>query len=88
MSTYASQANSGIKGLLDVQKLAQRTITLGTRWDVMPNVALKAQWDQIHKPADSWGLFFTKDPSTAEAQSFLQNRRKVNVLSVSMDFVF
>ncbi len=88
LNTYAAAANSGIKGYLDVEKLAQRTITLGTRWDVMPNLALKAQWDQIHKPADSWGLFFTKDPSTAEAQSFLNNRRKVNVLSVSMDFVF
>lgn len=88
LSAYAAAANSGLQGYLDVQKLAQRTITLGTRWDVTPNVALKAQWDQIHKPADSWGLFFTKDPSTAEAQSFLNSRRKVNVLSVSMDFVF
>lgn len=84
----ADIANSGIKGLLDVQKLAQRTITVGSRWDVMPNVALKVQWDQIHKPADSWGLFFTPDPAVASAQSFLNERRRVNVLSVSMDVVF
>lgn len=88
LATYAGQGNVGIQSVLNVQKLAQRTITLGSRWDVMPNVALKAQWDQIHKPADSWGLFFTKDPSAAREQSFLQNRRTVNVLSVSMDFVF
>lgn len=84
----ASQGDAGIQSVRNVQKLAQRTITLGSRWDVMPNVALKAQWDQIHKPADSWGLFFTRDPSAAQEQSFLQNRRTVNVLSVSMDFVF
>lgn len=88
LAGYAAAANSGIKGVLDVQKLAQRTITVGSRWDVMANMALKVQWDQVHKPADSWGLFFTKDPSTAQAQSFLNNRRKVNVLSVSMDVVF
>lgn len=88
LATYAGQGNAGIQSVLNVEKLAQRTITLGSRWDVMPNVALKAQWDQIHKPADSWGLFFTKDPSAAREQSFLQNRRTVNVLSVSMDFVF
>ncbi|HEX5356829.1 MAG TPA: hypothetical protein VFW93_11465 [Aquabacterium sp.] len=87
-TSVQTSANSGLQGYLDVQKLAQRTITVGTRWDVMPNVALKAQWDQVHKPADSYGLFFTKDPSTAEAQSFLNSRRKVNVLTVSMDFVF
>jgi hypothetical protein len=88
LTTYAATANAGIQGLLDVEKLAQRTITVGTRWDVMSNVALKFQWDQVHKPADSYGLFFTKDPGLASAQSFLNNRRKVNVLSVSMDVVF
>lgn len=87
-SGAAAKANDGLASLLNVQKLAQRTITVGSRWDIMPNVALKAQWDQIHKPADSWGLFFTKDPGTAQSQSFLNNRRKVNVLSVSMDVVF
>lgn len=84
----AATLNSSIQGYMDVEKLAQRTITVGTRWDVSSGMALKFQWDQIHKPADSYGLFFTKDPSTPEAQSFLNNRRKVNVLSVSMDFVF
>lgn len=88
LATYAGQGNAGIQSVLNVQKLDQRTITLGSRWDVLPNVALKAQWDQIHKPADSWGLFFTKDPSAATEQSFLNSRRTVNVLSVSMDFVF
>ncbi|KGM41227.1 hypothetical protein JY96_17355 [Aquabacterium sp. NJ1] len=84
----AANINSSVQSLMDVQKLSQRTITLGTRWDISSSLALKFQWDQIHKPADSWGMFFTKDPSTTQAQSFLTSRRKVNVLSASMDFVF
>jgi hypothetical protein len=80
--------NGSIQGFMDVQKLKQRTITLGTRWDVSSSLAVKFQWDQVHKPADSWGMFFTPDPSTAQAQSFLNNRRKVNVLSASLDVVF
>ena len=87
-ATYVVPSNAGVKGLLDVQKLDQRTITLGSRWDVTSSMALKFQWDQVHKPADSWGLFYAVDSSTTAAQSFLNSRRKVNVLSLSMDVVF
>jgi len=80
--------NESIQGYMNVQKLDQKTITLGTRWDVTSSVAIKAQWDQIHKPADSYGLFFAEDTAAAGTQSFFNSRRKVNVLSVSMDFVF
>ena len=88
LAAYAAGINANIQSLLDVEKLQQHTVTIGSRWDVMPNVALKVQWDQVRKPADAWGLFFTPDPSTTQAQSFLNNPRKVNVLSVSMDVVF
>ncbi len=88
LAALGNGLNASLKSFMDVEHLAQHTYTVGSRWDIMPNVALKAQWDQIHKPADAWGLFFTPDPSTAQAQSFLHNRRKVNVLSVSMDVVF
>ncbi|HEX5310424.1 hypothetical protein [Aquabacterium sp.] len=77
-----------LQAFMNVESLSQRTYTVGSRWDVMPNVALKAQWDQIHKPANHWGLFFTPDPTTPAAQSFLNNPRKVNVLTLSMDVVF
>lgn len=88
LDTYKNGINASLQKYMNVQKLSQRTVTLGSRWDFMPNAALKVQWDQIHKPADSWGLFFAPDGDTAQAQSFLNSRRKVNVLSVSMDFVF
>jgi hypothetical protein len=78
----------GIQGLLNVQKLTQRTVTAGVRWDFMSSAALKVQFDQIRKPADSYGLFYTVDPGTADARSFLNEKRKVNVVSVAIDVVF
>ncbi|MDE2401406.1 MAG: hypothetical protein KGL90_07045 [Burkholderiales bacterium] len=84
----AAQVQSGVQTLLDTQKLAQRTVTLGTRWDITSNVDLKFQWDHVTKPADSYGLFFTQDPTTAEAKSFLNSKRRVNVLSLAVDVVF
>ncbi len=78
----------GIQGLLNVQKIGQRTTSLGVRWDAMSNVAIKAQWDHVTKPADSYGLFYTDDPGTAQARSFLNSTRRVNILSLAVDFVF
>lgn len=78
----------GVQGLLNAQKLAQRTVTAGLRWDVMPSAALKVQIDQIRKPADSYGLFYTVDPGGADSRNFLNEKRKVNVVSVAIDVVF
>lgn len=80
--------DQGVQYLLDTQKLTQRTTTLGLRWDVMPSTALKVQWDHVTKPKNSCGLFFTEDPGESKAQSFLQSSRRVNILSLSMDFLF
>ncbi len=78
---------------LNTQKLAQTTISTGARWDVMPNVALKAQWDHIKKPKDSTGFFLIGDPSIAvspltSSTSFLKTEHKVDVLTLSVDFIF
>lgn len=78
----------GMQSLLNTQKQDQHTLTLGTRWDVMPNVALKAQWDRISKPAGSYGQFFTQDPGQSSTQTFLNTKQRVNVISLSMDVVF
>lgn len=74
--------------ILNTQKISQRTTSVGVRWDVMRNVALKAQYDRVSKPANSNGLFLVADPTTASGQSFLNNKKDVNVFTVSMDFVF
>lgn len=86
-STAGPLANS-VNSILNTQKISQRTTSVGVRWDVVRNVALKAQYDRVSKPANSNGLFLVADPATASAQSFLANKKDINVFTVSMDFVF
>lgn len=85
LSAFQASAllSGGVDGILNTQKIDQRTATLGVRWDAMSNLAVKAQWDHIRKPANAQGLFF--DPSDS---NFVAEKRKVNVVTLSVDFVF
>ncbi len=78
----------GLQAGLNSEKHDQRTATLGVRWDAARNIAVKGQIDHISKAADSVGMFLIADPANAGSQSFVNNKRSVNVLSVSLDFVF
>jgi hypothetical protein len=57
----------------------QTTYTLGLRWDVKPNIALKAQWDAVRGTAGS--LF----PVRSEQPGW---NGCTDVLSLTLDFVF
>ena len=57
----------------------QSTTSLGARWDVVRNVALKAQWDHIDGEPES--IF----PYRRETKAWTGN---MDVLSLTMDFVF
>ena len=59
--------------------MEQTTFTLGTRWDFHRNMALKAQVDFVRGSSDSLFLY----PISNEAFD-----GKLNVYSVSLDFVF
>lgn len=86
----------GANAVLNTQKQSQNTIGLGVRWDAGPGYALKAQFDHINIPQNSNGLFLMADPVKAQLpvvaggtnNAFLNKRKDVNVLSVSIDFVF
>jgi hypothetical protein len=56
----------------------QQTTSLGVRWDISPQVALKAQWDRTHVEVNGGGLWRTSTLSEAT----------LNVVGVSLDFVF
>lgn len=73
---------AGAKSILQTQQLRDRTTTVGVRWDAANNIALKAQFDRISKPANAQGVLFEGN------SGFIANPRKVNVLSFSADFVF
>lgn len=79
----------GTQQSLNTQKLDQRTITVGSRWDISNGLALKVQLDHIAKPADSNGFFLVGDSAASlSPTSFSATKRKVNVLTISADFVF
>lgn len=69
-------------------KIAQNTLSVGARWDFRRGMALKAQFDRVNKPSSSNGLFLNPDAFTANGQDFFNNKKKVNVLSLAVDFVF
>ncbi|RTL33886.1 MAG: hypothetical protein EKK47_00535 [Burkholderiales bacterium] len=79
---------AGVDSVLGVEKLDQKTTTLGVRWDATSSLAVKAQFDRIVKPADSNGMFLIPDSTTSAARNFTNNKRSVNVLTLSVDFVF
>lgn len=86
----------GANAVLNTQKQSQNTIGAGVRWDAGPGYALKAQFDHVNIPANSNGLFLMADPVKAQLpavaggtnNAFLNKRKNINVLSVSLDFVF
>lgn len=81
-------AYTGAQSLLNSDSVVQNTLSVGTRWDFRSGMALKAQFDRVSKPSGSNGLFLNPDASTASGQNFFNNKKKVNVLSLAVDFVF
>lgn len=88
LRNFSSTAYAGAVSLQNVGKIAQNTLSVGTRWDFRRGMALKAQFDRVSKPSASNGLFLNPDASTASGQDFFNNKKKVNVLSLAVDFVF
>lgn len=87
----AAGALYGSQAVLNTQKQTENTLSAGVRWDVKSGLALKAQIDHVHIPANSIGLFLMADPALAASQgdTFVKNPNKqINVISVSLDFVF
>lgn len=63
---------------------AQRSMTLGARWDISRYAALKAEVMRARPDSDSWGSYFPrKDPTTPLARD-----RAFNTFSLSIDVSF
>jgi hypothetical protein len=76
-----SELNQGYQATLDATGANQTTYTLGARWDVFPNIALKFQWDAIRGNEDS------KTPY-AGAQTGSGWAGRTDVISTTLDFTF
>lgn len=87
----AQRVLGGTQAVLNSQKLEQKTLSVGVRWDFTSSMALKAQFDRVTKPAGSNGLFLVPDLGADIAKgnsSFLNTKKNINVISVAVDFVF
>lgn len=62
----------------------QRSLTLGARWDVSPQVALKTEFSHIATDRGAHGSFIARRNAFAPGL----DHRSINLLSVSVDVVF
>ena len=76
----ATALNDSLNSFL-ASTAAQKTISIGTRWDIGSNIALKLQYDQIRRAPGSPGTFGNIQPG-------FEPGGKANLLSATADFVF
>ncbi len=79
-AAVAAGLNAGLNTALEAVPV-QKTISIGGRWDLMKNVALKLQYDYITLGAGSQGILMQR-------QNDFRTGGKVNVVSAVLDFVF
>jgi hypothetical protein len=76
----AAGLNAALNHLLETSP-AQKSISLGTRWDFARNLALKAQFDYLDLHRDSPGVLVNEQPDFRRGGS-------VSLFSLALDFVF
>jgi hypothetical protein len=76
----AAGLNAALNSLLST-KMVQNTLSIGGRWDLMNNAALKLQYDHTRIGTGSSGVLRNLQPG-------FQTGGKVNVFSATIDFVF
>lgn len=73
-----------LDGFLASRNLAQRSITLGTRWDFRRDAALKIEFSHTQTFDNSWGSYFPRgNPATTDPRD-----RAINMLGVALDVTF
>jgi hypothetical protein len=76
----ANDLNFALNSVLST-RYEQSTISVGGRWDVMKNTALKLQFDHTRIGAGSTGILINTQPG-------FQLGGKINMFSATIDFVF
>ena len=85
---YGGYTNQIVTGVLTNNLMDQNTKTLGLRYDLFTNIALKAQWDRIdtstkNGQVNTGGGLFLNNTS-----SFANVGYSVDLFSTSVDFIF
>lgn len=76
----ADALNAGLNQIL-ISAPVQKTVSVGLRWDVTKNSAIKIQYDHTNIGEGSYGTLNNR-------QSSLETGGKFNVFSVVVDFLF
>lgn len=85
LAPLAAEVQRFMEGL----NVSERTTILGLRWDAASKVAVKLQLNHITKPANSSGWFYAPDGGFSSASTdFYEQERRINLLSLTLDFVF
>jgi predicted porin len=69
-----------ISRVIALRNQSQTTTSIGVRYDLMKNVALKVQYDHV-QPNNSYGMY-------AYPSSQLRPAGTANIASVNLDFIF
>jgi hypothetical protein len=78
LAGQAQYLGADIAGQYNAGRENQGTVTVGTRWDINAQIALKAQLDMVHIAAYGGGLWGFNTPAAHHA----------SVISAGLDFVF
>ena len=77
----AAQLQGATLALLNQQRTAQTTTSLGVRWDFDSRAALKLQWDRIRIRDHGWGLWSVPAAYGGDAAT-------AQIVTATIDFVF
>jgi hypothetical protein len=80
VAPFAAALNGGLNTLLSSIP-QQDTASAGVRWDLMPNAALKLQYDRVTPRHGSRGTLINQTPD-------FRSDRTAHVVSVAFDFVY
>lgn len=76
---WLSELQGYAQNLADAYHVDQRTVSIGTRWDVTHSIAIKAQWDRTR--VGDYGGFLYEQKSPAQADT-------LNRFTLAVDFLF
>lgn len=80
-AAQAAGLNAGLNQFLQLVATAQKSISVGVRWDFARNMALKAQYDHLDLETGSAGILINPQPGFEPGGT-------ANVFSLTVDFVF
>lgn len=77
---WLNRLQTGTRNALNATLIDQNSFSLGVRWDLNPQTALKAQWDHTWVRKHGGGLLILKEP--------LDKNITLDTFSVNLNFIF